>query len=257
MRRPLLLAAVLAALAPITASAGWLNADCDFTANRSARVSTNGIRHVTVVAGAGSLRIDGRPGATEVNASGPACASSKSLLDAIQLVTTRNGTDLRIEVAIPDDLSMMQSASLDLTVTLPRGLAVTVRDGSGETTISGTGNLDVTDGSGGLTISDITGNLALEDGSGSIEVRDVAGDVRITDGSGAIDVRKVAGSVDIPHDGSGALDIAGVKHNVHMGLKGSGSVEVTDVGGDLVVDHARRNAVSYERVGGRVSVPHD
>jgi hypothetical protein len=237
MRRPLLLAAVLSALVPMTASAGWLNADCDFTANRSARVSANGIRHVTVIARAGSLRIEGRPAASEIAASGPACASSKSLLDSIKLATTRTGDELRVEVQIPDDLSMMQTASLDLTVIVPRGLSVTVRDGSGEATISG------------------TGTLAVTDGSGSIEVHDVAGDVRITDGSGSIDVRKVGGSVDIPHDGSGALDIANVKRNVHIGLKGSGAVGVLDVGGDLVVEHARRNAVTFDRVGGRVSLP--
>lgn len=253
MRRPILFAAVLAALAPLTASAGWFGGDCDFTANRSARVSVNGIRHVTVIARAGSLRIEGRPGAAEIDASGPACASSKSLLDSVKLTTARDGADLRLEVEIPDDLLMMQSASLDLTVTLPRGMAVTVRDGSGETTISGTGTLDVTDGSGGLTISDVAGNLEIQDGSGSIEVHDVAGDVRITDGSGSIDVRKVGGSVDVPHDGSGSLEIEGVKHNVHIGLKGSGGVSVSDVGGDLVVDHGRR--VSYDRVAGRVSVP--
>ena len=254
MRTPLLLAAVLTALASTNASAGWLGNDCDFIANRSARVAASGISHVTVVGRAGSLKIEGRPGAGEINASGPACASTKSLLDEVKLTATRSGSELRLEVEIPDDL-LMQSATLDLTVTIPRGLATTVRDGSGEATISGTGDLDVTDGSGALTVRDVVGSATIRDGSGSLEVENVAGNVAVTDGSGSINIRKIGGSVDIPSDGSGSVDIQDVRQNVHVGMKGSGSVGVVDVRGDLSVEHARRGAVAYDRIGGRISVP--
>lgn len=235
MRRSLLLASLLASFAATSASAGWLGNDCDYTANRSARVSANGISHVTIVGRAGSLKIEGRPGVHEINASGPACATTKSLLDDVKLNATRNGTELRIEVEIPDDL-LMQSASLDLTVTLPHGLAATVRDGSGEAAISGTGTLDVADGSGALKIEDVTGDLTVEDGSGDLEIERVSGNVSVTDGSGAIDVRRVGGSVRIPRDGSG-------------------SVDVMDVGGSLTVDSKGSGQVSYARVTGHVSIP--
>src|SRR5207253_8287465 len=91
MRTPLLLVAVLSALVSTNASAGWLGSDCDYTATRSARVTANGISHVTVIARAGTLEIEGRPGATEIAASGPACASTKSLLDEVKLTASRNG----------------------------------------------------------------------------------------------------------------------------------------------------------------------
>jgi hypothetical protein len=235
MRTPLLLAAILTALASTNASAGWLGNDCDFTANRSARVTANGISHVTVVGRAGTLKIEGRAGANEINASGPACASTKSLLDDVKLNATRTGSELRIEVEMPDDL-VMQSATLDLTVTLPRGLATTVRDGSGEATVSGTGNLDVTDGSGALTIQDVVGDLTVVDGSGNLEIDRVTGNVSVTDGSGAIDIRRVSGSVRIPRDGSGTVD-------------------VIDVAGNLIVDIKGSGQVSYARVTGHVAVP--
>jgi hypothetical protein len=236
MRNALLTAAILSALAATNASAGWLGTDdCDFTATRSARITASGINHLTVIARAGTLKIEGFSGAAEIAAMGRACASNKSLLDEVKLTSTRNGAELRLEVVIPEDL-MMQSASLDLSVTIPRGLPTTVRDGSGESAISGTGNLDVTDGSGALTIHDVAGNLTVQDGSGSIDVEGVTGSVSVTDGSGSIDIRKVGGSVVIPRDGSG-------------------SVDVLDVAGNLTVDRKGSGQVSYARVGGHVSVP--
>lgn len=252
MRKSLLLAAALSTLAATNASAGWLGSDCDFTAARSVRASASGITHVTVIARAGTLKIEGRNGAAEINASGEACASNKSLLDEVKLTSSRSGSELRLEVVIPENL-LMQNAALDLTVILPHGLATTVQDGSGEATIAGTGTLDVTDGSGSLAIRDVIGNLSVEDGSGDLDVADVTGKVRVTDGSGSIAIRQIGGSVEIPADGSGGLAITAVKQNVHIVSKGSGSVDIADVGGNLTVDRGNRR-VSYARVAGRVSV---
>ena len=231
MRTAIFLAASLAA-APLLASWG----DCSNSAPRSAALPLAGATRIVVIGRAGSLKIAGRAGATEVRATGTACASSRGDLADIQLRATRSGGEIRIEAEIPEmTMSLWGDRRLDFEVSLPSTLPVKVVDGSGELTIENTGPLDVNDGSGGLTIRHVNGNLSVVDGSGSLEIEDVTGSVRITDGSGGIEVRRVSGSVTLND--------------------GSGSVDVTDVGGDFVVASKGSGHVSYERVRGKVDVP--
>lgn len=231
MRTAIFLAASLAAT-PLLASWG----DCTNTAPRSAALPIAGASRITIVGRAGSLRVSGRPGATEVRATGTACSSSSGDLSAMQLRATRSGSEIRIEAEVPEmSGSWFGDRRLDFEVTLPSNLPVNVHDGSGELKIENTGALDVEDGSGSLTIHHVNGNLSVHDGSGSMDVFDVTGNVRIHDGSGSIDVHRVSGSV--------------------MLNDGSGSVDVADVGGDFIVESKGSGHVSHERIRGKVDVP--
>lgn len=231
MRTAIFLAASLAATASY---ASW--GECSNSAPRSAALPLAGATRIVVVGRAGTLKVAGRAGATEVRATGTACASSRSELADIQLRATRSGGEIRIEAEVPEvTMSMWGERRLDFEVSLPSSVPVKVVDGSGELTIENTAALDVDDGSGALTIRHVNGNLSVTDGSGSIEVFDVTGNVRIHDGSGSIEVHKVTGSV--------ALN------------DGSGSADVTDVGGDFIVETKGSGHVSYERIKGKVDVP--
>lgn len=247
--------AALAALSlatAVTASAGLFGDDCSRTEARNAVIGAAGVTRIVVVGRAGTLKVEGKP-TNEVRATGTACASSDSLLRDTRLIAKREGTELRIEAEVPDEL-FMETAKLDFVVTLPSNVPVRVEDGSGALEIVGTAKLDVRDGSGSMTVKNVNGDLTINDGSGGIEVADVTGEVRITDGSGPIDINR-AGSVTIVADGSGSLDIADVKRNVLIEAKGSGSVHVARVGGDFTVAHKGSGAVEYEKVTGKVSVP--
>ena len=230
MRTAIYLAVSLAA-APLFAS--W---DCANSAPRSATISLGGATHIVVIGRAGWLHVTGRAGASEVRATGTACASSRAELSDIQLHATRNGTEIRVEAVIPEgSWSWWGERKLDFDVSLPANVPLRVVDGSGELTIENTAALDVDDGSGGLTIRHVNGNLSVHDGSGSMTIEDVTGNVRIHDGSGGIEVHRVSGSV-VLNDGSG-------------------SVDVTDVVGDFIVESKGSGHVSYDRVRGRVDVP--
>lgn len=230
MRSVIFLAVSLAAT-PLFAS--W---DCSNSAARSASLPLSGATHVTIIGKAGSLKVVGRAGATEVRATGTACASSKGELNDIQLRATRSGSEIRIEAEIPEvSLSLWGERRLDFEVSLPNSVPVKVVDGSGELTIENTAALDVDDGSGALTIRSVGGDLSVHDGSGSMHIFDVKGNVRIHDGSGSIEVSKVTGSVRLND--------------------GSGSVDVLDVGGDFIVESKGSGHVTYDRVRGRVDVP--
>lgn len=243
------------ALAP-TLVVGQSYDDCRFEAQRSARVDAGGARLVEVAARSGSLEVVGRAGLSEVRVRGRACASSQSLLDALQIETRRSAGTVRVQIPeIEYDGSYERRyARLDLIIEVPAGIAGDIADGSGSTIISGLGQLSVSDGSGDLQISDIRGPVTIHDGSGGIRLERVRGDVEIHDGSGEIDVREITGSVTVS-DGSGSIRALGVSGSVRVAADGSGSVEVDDVGGDLIVDAGRYERIRFAGVRGTVDIP--
>jgi lia operon protein LiaG len=141
-------------------------------------------------------------------------------------------------------------AHADVRVIVPKGKAVVIRHGMGETTIDNVdGRLDVgvaasrvrathvrgtmtlDTGSGGVEISDMTGDLVLDSGSGGAVLDGVSGgklDLDVGSGSlrgRAIDVRELTADV-----GSGGIRLSGVKTpRLHLET-GSGGSDVELLG---------------------------
>lgn len=208
---------------------GW---SCDETASRAAEVSVGDATRIRVRARAGSLRIDGRSGLTDVRATGTACAATTEDLARVELTAERVGTDIVVEVHTDDT-----NGRLDLELEIPD-----------------TVQLEVEDTSGSLRIYDVAA-LDLRDGSGSIDIEGVAGDVRVNDGSGSIDIAAVRGSVIVEDDGSGGIDITDVGRDVIVEEDGSGGIEVDDVQGDFIVKRDGSGDVRHSGVAGRVDTP--
>lgn len=249
------------------------------TAARNATIPAANARLVQISAGAGSLRVQGQPGATTVSIAGQARASSERLLAGIQLVAEPRGDVIHVEAVMPSPSSGWHilnfgnhSAALDLVITIPAGMAVNATDGSGEAEIRGTGALRIRDGSGSLIVEDVMGEVDIEDGSGELTVRNVTGpvtiedasgsirlegvgrDITLSDGSGEIVIRRV-GNVRITSDGSGSIDIADATGTVRVDSDGSGDINVRNVGGDFIVERGGSGRVRYDNVRGRVDVP--
>jgi hypothetical protein len=246
------LASLVLLFTATTASAD-LFGDCSVSEKRNVAAPAAGITRIVIVGRAGWLHINGRRGATQVSASGTACASSRDRLSDTKLLLTRSGSEIRIEAVTPEN-EMFGSAKLDFDVVVPDTIPLDVEDGSGDLTIDNVGASEVTDGSGEITIRNVNGNLAVHNGSGDMRIENISGEVRISDGSGSIEVRG-AGSVDIGNDGSGSVEIRNVKRDVHIGNKGSGSVDVSDIGGNFRLGNKGGGSVTWARVAGRVDVP--
>jgi hypothetical protein len=230
------LAAASILLVTVTAQGGPF--DCDEEASRKTAISAAGVTRARITGRAGSLKIVGRAGVTEVVATGTACADDRDDLQGIQLRSRRDGSEIEIEAVVPESSSWFGTgqSTLNFEVVLPAGLAIEVIDGSGSTDIRDVGSLEITDGSGSLQIRGVRGDAEIRDGSGSIDVSDVTGSVRVRDGSGSIDIANVTGSVLIDSDGSGGVNVSNVKGDFEVRRKGSGGVD-------------------YDRVSGRVNVP--
>jgi hypothetical protein len=228
--------------------------ECEFEARRSATVSVAGARSLLVEVGAGSLRVEGRPGLTEVRVSGRACASSEALLGQLDVNADRRGDVVRVTMPETDNrFENDEYARLHLVVEVPAGIEADISDGSGAAEIRGLGATRVHDGSGDLLLEDMSGLLEIEDGSGGIVVNGAAGDVVVEDGSGEIRIDDVRGSVSI-EDGSGSVHLARVGRNARVD-DSSGDIEVDGVGGDFIVGNDSSGSIRHGGVRGRVDVP--
>jgi hypothetical protein len=244
MRRAALLpaACLLSAgvLLPIAAHAQRGDAPV-YTAPREATVDARGARTIEIDAAAGTLRVVGVAGLTEVRVRGTARADRRDELAGIRLDARRAGDAVVVRVDIPerdddrgwhDDWTMR---ALDLVVEVPRGIAARVVDGSGDLELVGVGALDLRDGSGAIEVADVA-SAVIEDGSGSMRVCDVRGDLRVRDGSGSVEAVRVGGSFTVERDGSG-------------------SIEARTVAGDFIVERDGSGGIDYAGVRGEVRVP--
>ncbi|WP_394175476.1 DUF4097 family beta strand repeat-containing protein [Thalassotalea litorea] len=222
-------------------------ASADVELNEQLAMSSQGIRHLDISAGAGTLNVVGLEGATEIQVS----AQIHTTEEKNYTLTLEQDGDTAVLVAEHGNTSGFWSGDsphINVQVTVPKTMQLTVDDGSGEMSItdihgdldiedgSGSmdiariqGKVDVDDGSGSLTITDVSGDLSVDDGSGSLTLSNVGGDVNVDDGSGELLIEDVVGEVTI-HDGSGAITVRGAG-GLTITEAGSGGLSVTGVKG--------------------------
>ncbi|MEA2766606.1 MAG: hypothetical protein QOK07_3010 [Gemmatimonadaceae bacterium] len=238
-----------------TAYAQWSSA---YTAPRNGVVDASGVRVVEVEGGAGTLRVEGKPGLKQVQVSGTARASSQQYLSQIKLIAERRGDVVFIKADIPEENWRDRdnsSGSLDLVVEVPQGMNADISDGSGDLKVLNVGSLDASDGSGDFSVSGAAGSVRITDGSGNLLIENVGGDVTVTDGSGDLDVRNVTGSFTVESDGSGSIYATDIRGSVIVQNDGSGEIEVNKVGRDFKVESKGSGSIDYTAVTGQVDVP--
>lgn len=254
---------------------GLFEDDCRYTSPRSLTASAAGVTKVVIHADSGSLKVDGRPGATQIATTGTACTSDDDFLDRMTLSQRRSGSTLYIEANIPDKSVTFGffQARLDFAVTLPDNVEVSIDDDSGWIKVANTGALTIDDDSGSIEVRNVRGsvkidddsgeidiqavigNVSISDDSGSISLKDINGSIEIEDDSGSIAVARVEGSLRIRNDDSGSISVANVKRDVMIDEDGSGSIDVVDVGGNFTVGSKGSGGIDYARVSGRVNIP--
>jgi len=228
--------------------------NCRFQEERSATIPVDGAKTLQVMARAGSLRVEGHPGLTEVQVKGTACASTEGLLRDVDLRAEKAGDVVRVEARIPTVVG--NSPTLDLTVEVPEAMLARVEDSSGDLEIQNTAGADVTDESGEIDLYDIAGPIRVDDQSGDILIRNAKSDLVIyRDQSGSIRIDGVKGNVTVDRDESGDIDIATVSGNVMIEEDQSGNIDVREVTGDFTVRQDGSGEITYSKVNGRVSIP--
>jgi DUF4097 and DUF4098 domain-containing protein YvlB len=214
-----------------------------FETTRTLDLAADGIRSLEVTAGAGSLTITGREGLASIEVRAEIVVSDVDDRDReddikrhVDLELRRSGDRAILVSRLRESgfFSFHRDARIDLTVTVPKAMALEIEDGSGSLAVENiAAAVRIDDGSGSITVRGLEGSLEIEDGSGEIDVQDVAGDVSLEDGSGGISLRRVGGNITVS-DGSGGIDVDDVGKDVRLTRTGSGGVDVTNVKGRVI-----------------------
>lgn len=253
MNRYLLSLALLAA----GSAQAW---DCKFGKDIDLTLDLAGSEQLSVLAAAGDLAMTGQAGSSEARVRGKVCVSEEEWLDESGVVT-EGGPNASIAVTLPDSdtgWSLMGSryAWVDLDITVPAGLALDIRDSSGDVEVNGTGPVTLQDSSGDIEISDVGGSTVLKDSSGDIKLWRIDGDVTVRqDSSGDIVGHEIQGSVLIEHDSSGDIRFEEVSGDFAVEHDSSGDIVADTVGGDFRVRQDGSGAVRHTDVSGQVEVP--
>ena len=253
MKKTLILCAVLASPSLFA----W---NCAHEQKLDQVLNLSGSETLAVNAVAGDLEIRSG-GGDEAVIRGTVCVSEEEWLDEVR-VLTEGGRNAEISVIVPNaggwSLTGGNYAYVDLELEVPAGIALEVKDSSGDAEISGVASVSVSDSSGDLEVSDIAGGVIIRDSSGDIELEDIRGDVTIaSDSSGDIEGDRIDGNVLIEQDSSGGIHFSGVGENFTVEKDSSGDIVAEDVGGDFTVLRDGSGDIRHRNVSGKVSKPEE
>lgn len=233
-----------------------------YQAEKKLSLDAAGLEELEIECGAGFLKVKGVDGSNTIDVKANIVLKGideddvKSFIeDNVTLTLEKKGNDAilvgKVEFSGISSIFKRKEARIDLEVSMPKTLKLSVDDGSGSLTVSNlSAGVKIEDGSGNIDIDNIGGNLGIDDGSGSIKVENVGGDVEVEDGSGEINLEKIKGNVDVDDssgeinirdvggsvvvgDGSGSIYIDGVEKDVYIKDDGSGSVKILNVKGKV------------------------
>ena len=234
---------------------------CKHKGEREAAVDADGVTAVEIFALAGDLRIKGSKGADQVRAFGQACASREDMLEVMDITVQRHGDEIRILAEMPDISGETNPkwkdryAIMDLEISLPDTVAVSVHDSSGDMLVTNVSGAKVIDSSGEIVLENISGEVLIpQDSSGDISMVEVGPVTIQVDSSGEIFVED-ADSVTIANDTSGDITLRRIQGDVLIGNDSSGRISVREVGGNFVVENDTSGGIRYTEVAGAVSLP--
>lgn len=233
---------------------------CRFQAPRTLSADLAGVHSVRIEVHSQNVHVLGSATATGLTGAGRACASSRTMLDALQVTARRKGDQLVVDVggdAGGFHLSWFDSfyAYLDLNLQLPASMPVTLDVGSGDATAAGLQQLAAQVGSGDLHVRQIAGKFSASVGSGDIDANDVGSLALDAVGSGDFKAAGVRGDAQVGSIGSGDVGLRIVVGSVQVDTLGSGDLTVRDVQGGFSLRSRGSGDVDYSGVKGQVNVP--
>lgn len=154
----------------------------------------------------------------------------RRLLDRLELKADSSPDYLGLEVG-----GRTEQSRLDLTVRVPRQVAVTVDTASGEALVRGIlGPVHIDSSSGPVTVTNCRGDVVIDTGSGSVHLEDTEGGAHIDTGSGSVTLKRVSGEAYVD-TGSGSVEAQDVAARLTLDTA-SGGVRAARVSGDLFID---------------------
>lgn len=260
--KSLILASLL--LLPLAAQADDDGSRCAHSQPRNLQLDLAGVDTVVFDIGGNDLDLRAAAGGAG-RIDGRACASDEKYFDDLVLEQKKTGATLVVRTRRDGastsnfnfsflGIGFSRYAYMQLKTTLPDNLAVELKVGSGDASVTGVRALDATIGSGDLVASSIRGRFSGSAGSGDIRASDIGSlDLRSI-GSGDATIRQVRGASKVGTIGSGDLAIRGTQGPVEIGSTGSGDVELTGIGGDVSLGSTGSGDLDFADIRGNVTV---
>jgi hypothetical protein len=142
-----------------TAPLSFIGGDVTATADETSGVIVNGIPSLTVNHFAGTITVhDGEAGKITANLTKQSRiadeAEARAQLDQIVMTFTQNGTDVVLDVDVPDSFAeLAQGPTGDLELLVPPGTILDLNLGAGEITVEQpSGDVEVNSGAGTVTV---------------------------------------------------------------------------------------------------------
>lgn len=228
---------------------------CSFVAFDSVEISAERVARLRIVLPAGSLRVQGKSGASTLEVHFRHCASTEEVLAAIELDTERTGDELRITQRLPEHLFSRTEgvvARTDLVAIVPSDLILRLENGLGPAQLIDVGPAWLRDSQGPVSIQGVGGDLDLEAGPGDVEILGVSGRVRVSQSVGAITARDVSGNVEVTEHHTGPVHVHRIGGSVVIRDGQAGDVRASEVEGDLLVGRMTKGRVEHSGVRGAV-----
>ena len=146
----------------------------------------------------------------------------------------------------------LMKAKIEFQVTVPRRYDVDLTTGSGEISVDNIGgSVTVEAGFGDVQLTDVSGAAHAQTDSGEITVEGCESKVEAITGFGAIQLTDVSGAAHAQTD-SGEITVEGCESKVEA-ITGFGAIQLTDVSG-AVNAQTDSGEISVDNIGGSVTV---
>ncbi|WP_219416043.1 DUF4097 family beta strand repeat-containing protein [Pseudonocardia nigra] len=153
-----------------------------------------------------------------------------------------------------DGCDELPECYFEYVVTVPAGVGVLGRSGSGSIVVAGAGHVDVDTGSGAVEVSDIAGPVRVDSGSGAVRITDVQGDITVDTGSGGVTGSALGGTAAVVETGSGPIDLTFSTVQTIVARSGSGPISLAVAPGAY---RLATSAVSDDAEDVEIDVPDD
>lgn len=198
---------------------------------RQLELPAESIEALNIATDSGDLIVKGDEKATAIHVE--ADIKTKNVKpEEIIITLEKDGNTATLRSEVNTDIGL-NYVDMTLTVIVPAQMPIALTDGSGD--------IDMTNLTGKLTIEDDSGDIQLTNTNGEVEIRDQSGDIKIKDASalklieddsGDIVMENTGGNVAI-HDQSGDMYIR--KHK--------GDITISDQSGNIVIDTVEGNVL--------------
>ncbi|AWX58887.1 hypothetical protein AB432_029260 [Brevibacillus brevis] len=205
---------------------------------RQLELPAESIEALNIATDSGDLIVKGDEKATAIHVE--ADIKTKNVKpEEIIITLEQDGNTATLRSEVNTDIGL-NYVDMTLTVIVPAQMPIALTDGSGD--------IDMTNLTGKLTIEDDSGDIQLTNTNGEVEIRDQSGDIKIKDASalklieddsGDIVMENTGGNVAI-HDQSGDMYIK--KHK--------GDITISDQSGNIVIDTVEGNVLIENDGGG-------